>query len=131
MNVGDPMRALGLLLLFGCPSGDDAKDDSKGDSTPDSTARTCDDIVTEFTAETQSIRSCTAPDECGQELTGTSCGCTRNWVARTDADTTTFYTLLHEAAAAGCELGLTSTCDCPDTGGFDCVDETCTWAYTR
>lgn len=117
---------LATLMLAGCPLGDD-----KDDTNPDSPARTCADVQSDFAAEAESIRSCTDAVECGQELTGTSCGCTRNWVARTDADTTAFYALIDEAQSMECDLGLGSTCDCPDTGGFDCVDNTCTWLYTR
>ncbi len=28
-----------------------------------------------------------------------------------------------------CGLALMSTCDCPQTYGFDCVNHTCQWDY--
>lgn len=115
-----------VLLLGACIGGDDdsSKDSDSGGP------RTCEAILADFQAETAAIRSCTGASECGTELTGTSCGCTRNWVARTDADTTTFYALRDEGLAQGCDLGLTSTCDCPETDGYDCIDRVCTWNYT-
>lgn len=122
------MKATTLLafgFLAGCIGGDDAAKDS-GDGPGE---RTCETIEAEFEAETLAIRSCTEDSECGVELTGTSCGCTRNWVARADADTTTFYALISEGGALECELGGESTCDCPEVDGFACVDEICTWNY--
>ncbi len=87
----------------------------------------CPQIVSDFWAETEAIRSCAVASDCGQVLTGTSCGCTRSWVARTGADTTDFYDLL--ADAGSCGVGLISTCDCPAAIGFDCINNTCTWNY--
>jgi hypothetical protein len=75
------------------------------------------------------IRSCNAPEQCGQELKGTSCGCTHNWVARTDADTDHFFELLGMADRLGCELILAGTCDCPAADGFTCTDGICAWKY--
>lgn len=91
--------------------------------------RTCLQVRSDFATEAERIRSCTDDDECGQVLTGTSCGCTRDWVARRGVDTGTFYALIDEAQALGCDLGLTSTCDCPEVSGFDCAAGTCTWDY--
>ena len=92
---------------------------------------TCDTLVAEFVAETASIRSCDVAEDCGQVLAGTSCGCTRDWVARTDADTTRFYDLIDQGTALQCDLGLGSPCDCPPADGFDCVEGTCQWAPPR
>lgn len=111
-----------LLLLAGCPSPGPKDSDSSG-------ARTCADIQADFTAESAAIRSCTEASECGQVLTGTSCGCTRNLVARNDADTDTFYGLITEAGDT-CDLGLASTCDCPEAYGYACEAGVCTWDYT-
>lgn len=99
------------------------------DTADTSTDRSCAEIEAEFVAETDEIRACEQASDCGTELTGTSCGCTRNWVARGDADTTEFYALLGEGSTAGCDLGTESTCDCPEVTGYDCVDQVCTWAY--
>lgn len=129
-----------ILYLLACPA--DPKDtaDTSGpvdtadtseppDTADTSTDRTCDDVVAEFVAETDEIRACAQASDCGIELTGTSCGCTRNWVARADADTTEFYALLEEGSTKGCDLGTGSDCDCPVVTGYDCVDQVCTWAY--
>lgn len=82
---------------------------------------TCDDVM----AELETIQSCTADDECGQVIDGFSCGCTRDLVARLDAPLDIFLTLADEAT--DCDFG--STCDCPETDGFACVDGTCAWRY--
>lgn len=89
----------------------------------------CHDLSGAFAAEAAEIRACTEDAECGLVLTGTSCGCTRNWVARSDAEPGLFYALMDAATAAGCDLGLESTCDCPETYGYACVDHQCTWDY--
>jgi hypothetical protein len=87
----------------------------------------CQNTIDDFWDEAEAIRSCTTDQECGQVLTGTSCGCTRNWVARLNVDTTQFYDLVDEAGQCG--LGLASTCDCPPAAGFACVSGECTWNY--
>jgi hypothetical protein len=93
-------------------------------NTPD---RTCEDIESDYAAELAAVQSCTEDAECGQVLTGTSCGCTRDLVARLDADTTALYALIDEGQA--CALPLTSVCDCPSTKGYTCADGVCAWSY--
>jgi hypothetical protein len=88
----------------------------------------CPATLADFRAETRRIRACTVPADCGTVLSGTSCGCTRDWVARGGVSTTRFYQLLSDAQTCG--LSLISTCDCPQTYGFDCVNNVCTWDYT-
>ncbi len=78
------------------------------------------------------VRSCTEASECGTVISGFSCGCTRDWVGRLDAD----ENLLTDAAQAGVdgECGWAmwgGTCDCPEVDGFDCIDNICTWNYTQ
>lgn len=90
---------------------------------------TCEVIEDDFEDELRAIQSCSEDAECGQPLAGTSCGCTRNLVAREDADTSALYDLMDRAYEQECELGLESTCDCPDAYGFECADGTCAWAY--
>ncbi len=75
------------------------------------------------------IRGCTEDAECGQVLMGTSCGCTRDWVARLDANTEAFYELVDLAGELECELPFISTCDCPATEGYRCTDGICGWNY--
>lgn len=97
------------------------------DPSPTDDTATCDDVQQSFEDAAAEIRSCTEDAECGQVLTGTSCGCTRDWVARLDADPTEFYALLDDAAS--CDLGLDGVCDCPEAYGFECADSTCAWDY--
>jgi len=113
---------LAPLLLLGCatPATDSAADTAD--------LRTCDTVLAEYAAEEAAIRTCDDAAECGQVLTGTSCGCTRNAVARTDADVADFYALQAEAGELGCSFG-DSTCDCPEADGYDCVEHQCTWNY--
>jgi hypothetical protein len=105
-----------LLTLLGCIIVQNPPDE------------TCEDTQAAFATESARIRSCTDDDECGQVLEQTSCGCTHDLVARTDADTTEFYALI-EAAAGECDLGLISDCDCPAAYGFECDAGTCAWDY--
>ncbi|MFN7143728.1 MAG: hypothetical protein ACK4YP_08145, partial [Myxococcota bacterium] len=65
----------------------------------------------------------------GQVLTGTSCGCTRDLVARNDADPAAFYQHIEDLTLAGCEVGLDSPCDCPAVDGYACDEGVCTWNY--
>ncbi|MEL6178608.1 MAG: hypothetical protein AAFS10_06625 [Myxococcota bacterium] len=97
---------------------------------PDGNGFTCDSALSAYTEELSTIQSCTTDAECGQPLTGTSCGCTRNLVARNDADTTRFYELQRETVTLGCDLG-SSTCDCPEADGFICDAGVCNWNYTQ
>lgn len=116
-----------LLALLGCPGTADT-----------GTPRTCDDITTAFDAELAAVQACTSDDQCGQVLTGTSCGCTRDRVARTGADTADLYALMESAAEDECDLGLTSVCDCPQAYGYECAAKPevsttheCTWDYAQ
>ncbi len=93
-------------------------------------AGTCEEIQADFAAESANIRSCSTDAECGKVLEQTSCGCTRDLVARVDADTHDFYALI-QAAGGECDLGLTSVCDCPQTYGFECADHVCNWDYAE
>lgn len=89
----------------------------------------CAELGAERAAELASIQSCSADVECGQELTGTSCGCTRNLVARAGADVTRFREILSALERAECD-SLVTTCDCPPADGFVCNEGRCTWNYT-
>ena len=84
---------------------------------------TCDEITADYNSFLARIRTCTAAGDCGTVLTGTSCGCTRNLVARADlsaADLATFNALL--AQFQSCNGNLITTCDCPASDGFRCTD---------
>lgn len=99
------------------------------DDTDKPEPETCDDVQVAFAAELAAVQTCTEAEQCGQVLTGTSCGCTRDLVARLDADTEHLYALVDLAAQRGCDLGLSSPCDCPEVDGFACDDGTCGWSY--
>ena len=118
------MRALPALLLLlstACLGGNDSGSD-------DTTPMTCEELQSAFAAELADLQACDAPSDCGQVLEGTSCGCTRNAVARLDADDSALREIMAQQAAAECD-GLVSTCDCPAADGFDCVNNVCTWNY--
>ena len=105
---------------------------SKGETGDDTTTGVIKDCMAwqaAFNAEVQEIRGCMNDDECGVEMKGTSCGCTRNWVARLDADLSEFEGLVDLANELGCELPFISTCDCPATNGFECAGGICNWNY--
>ena len=74
---------------------------------------------------------CETDDQCGQVLAGTSCGCTRNLVARNDADLADLEEIRAKAEANECSLGGISTCDCPAADGFACESGSCTWNYVQ
>jgi hypothetical protein len=88
----------------------------------------CEELEAQRSAELASIQACSSDAECGTDLQGTSCGCTRNLVARVDADLTRFNQIQESLAAAECG-GFISTCDCPPADGFACVESRCTWNY--
>lgn len=101
------------LLLVSCP---------RPEPEPE---RTCDDVESEYFDALEQVSSCAQADECGQPILGTSCGCTRNLVARTDADLGEVADLQAEAGELECDIGGTSVCDCPEALGFDCLEGTC------
>ena len=112
--------------------GDGDGEHGDGDGEHDNCAsihETCDGLKAAFTAETGVVTQCTHDADCGQVLAGTSCGCTQDWVANLDADTTCFYAIIAQAEALQCELILASTCDCPEADGFKCNGGSCSWNY--
>lgn len=91
----------------------------------------CTEIEDAVTRELHYIRYCLADAQCGEPLQGTSCGCTRDLVARRDASSDRFYDLLDLAVSEQCSLDMfVSTCDCPAVSGFSCVARTCQWDYS-
>lgn len=105
---------------------------SKGETGDDTTTGVIKDCMAwqaAFDAEVLEVRGCMNDNECGVEIKGTSCGCTRNWVARLDADLTEFEALVDTANELGCELPFFSSCDCPATDGFECAGGICNWNY--
>jgi hypothetical protein len=91
---------------------------------------TCDELHEAILEEFAEISSCTEDSQCGQVLGGTSCGCTRNWVARLDADTECFEDLKSKCGTMGCSCWMfLSTCDCPPANGFLCAEGYCGWNF--
>jgi len=92
---------------------------------------TCTPIVQDYENELAEIRACETDDQCGQVLAGTSCGCTRNLVARVDADLADLEEIRTKAEINECSLGGISTCDCPAADGFLCDAGFCSWNYIQ
>ncbi len=88
----------------------------------------CEALEDAFWDEAEEVRSCTVDSDCGQVLSGYGCGCTRDWVARCDSDPAELEDM-GVALAQECDWFLASTCDCPETRGFACVDGQCNWNY--
>ncbi len=96
--------------------------------------KSCAELVPILDQELMLIQQCTTAAECGQVLSYTSCGCTRNLVARLDADLSLFDALMArnlQLARGGQEdcRSFVTTCDCPLADGFACVAGRCTWNY--
>jgi hypothetical protein len=92
-------------------------------------ASSCEDVRAALHEELQAIQRCSVDSECGQPLQGTSCGCTRDLVARLDADTTRFNELLTTQIDGRTCSNFGSECDCPRADGFECRDNQCNWRY--
>jgi hypothetical protein len=96
------------------------------------TQKACGDACATVEAQRQeelaSVQRCSTAADCGQPIAGSSCGCTRDLVARNDADLDR-YLDLQQSASELCDVGG-STCDCPEADGFACVNQRCTWNYT-
>ena len=85
----------------------------------------CEHLASEFEA----VSACETDAQCGQVIEDwPACGCTRQPVARIDADLSDLYRLLAETSELDC-AGLGSTCDCPEADGFACNEGSCTWNY--
>lgn len=124
-------RLLVALLLLSCSS------DSSSPTAPSlpiinpRALSTCSQVAGAISAELAYIQFCTRASDCGQVLLGTSCGCTRNLIARGDVSADRFYEILARGQTLDCsDLGFGTTCDCPPADGFACVQNRCTWNYT-
>jgi hypothetical protein len=93
----------------------------------------CMNLVSELEEEANKIRACQKDSDCGQILKGTSCGCTRDWVARKNIDPSNLYMIINKAISYNCsdELPINSTCDCPSAKSFACIQGQCTWNYSE
>lgn len=100
----------------------------EGKPAPGNSGSSCAELEQRRDAELAQIQACSSAAECGQVLEGTSCGCTRHLVARSDADVARFQEI--QAAINGAECGgFVSTCDCPAADGFACEQGRCAWNY--
>ena len=72
----------------------------------------------------RSVQMCEADAECGQIITGTSCGCTRELVARKRVSLDTLRGIMEN-----CNINTIGTCDCPPADGFVCAEGRCAWNY--
>ncbi|HET7541356.1 MAG TPA: hypothetical protein VFK05_15875 [Polyangiaceae bacterium] len=90
----------------------------------------CDALVNEMQGSLASVQSCQSAAECGQRIPASSCGCTRDLIARKDADLTQYLAQRADVIERGCAFEGGSDCDCPSADGFACVNQRCTWNYT-
>jgi len=74
------------------------------------------------------LQFCEKDSDCGVVVQHTSCGCTRNQVARNGADAEEFREVFYAAANLECVPAVT-TCDCPEADGFRCAENRCGWNY--
>lgn len=95
----------------------------------EATEATCEALGTAFDAEFVEVRGCEEASECGQVLSGYSCGCTNNWVARLDADPAELDALAQQGQTLECNWAFfKSDCSCPEADGFTCrEDGICDW----
>jgi len=80
-------------------------------------------------ATLSSVQQCMSAADCGQPIPDSSCGCTRDLVARKDANLSTYLAERAKVFELGCATEGGSTCDCPNTDGFACIDHVCGWNY--
>ncbi|MEO6599951.1 MAG: hypothetical protein ABIQ16_08785 [Polyangiaceae bacterium] len=89
----------------------------------------CDSLVSDMKGTLASVQKCKSAADCGQPIPGSSCGCTRDLVARKDADISPYLAQKARVFDLGCASEGGSTCDCPNADGFACVDNVCSWNY--
>jgi|GEM_PF-1726199 len=89
----------------------------------------CDALVNEMKAALSSAQKCMSAADCGQPIPDSSCGCTRDLVARKDANLRPYLDVRSKVYALGCASEGGSTCDCPNADGFACIDNVCGWNY--
>ena len=89
----------------------------------------CDSLVDQMKVSLSSVQQCTSTADCGQPIPGSSCGCTRDLVARKDADLSSYLAQRAKVAELRCETEGGSTCDCPNAEGFACINNVCGWNY--
>jgi len=118
------------------PPTDAPPTDAPSDAPPADATDVCATWVASVENAYAEIRSCTDASQCGQDIP-LGCGCTRNPVARLDADVDAFRALLADRPTAAdgspCpdpDVPQGSTCDCPPADGYLCTDGACEWNLT-
>jgi hypothetical protein len=91
----------------------------------------CDSLVNELSATLSSVQKCTSAADCGQPIPGSSCGGTRDLVARKDADLSSYLAQRAKVTELGCASEGGSTCDLPTADGFACISNVCAWNYVN
>jgi len=91
----------------------------------------CDSLVSEMNATLSSVQKCKSAADCGQPIPRSSCGCTRDLVARKDANLSSYLAQKAKIFELGCASEGGSTCDCPNADGFACIDNVCAWNYVN
>jgi hypothetical protein len=89
----------------------------------------CKQLTAALEIELANVQACMTAADCGQPIAGSSCGCTRDLVARNDADVTR-YVALQKNVSKTCGIGG-GTCDCPTADGFACENQRCAWNYVK
>lgn len=120
LRMGIAVGLIGAFVASACGGSS-----SEEASTDPVRQRTCTDVQNELFA----LRACSSDAECGTEVQGSSCGCTRNLVVRRDADLARIKALLEETIGGKACFGGATTCDCPAADGFACRQGLCTWNY--
>ena len=91
----------------------------------------CDSLQKELKSTLSDVQRCTSAADCGQPIPGSSCGCTRDLVARKDANLSSYLAQRAKVSELGCATDGGSTCDCPSAEGFTCTNNVCGWNYVR
>jgi hypothetical protein len=98
---------------------------------PPDAGSTCKSLEKDLQTTLASVQKCMTAGDCAQPIPGSSCGCTRDLVARKDADLSSYLALRAKSAELGCDTGGGSTCDCPNAEGFACINNVCAWNYVN
>ena len=89
----------------------------------------CAPLVSAMKAELARVQHCDSAAECGQPIPGSSCGGTRDWIARKDANLAEYLSLRDRVSDSGCQTEGGSTCDIPAADGFACTNHVCGWNH--
>jgi len=91
----------------------------------------CEALSNELATTLANVQKCSSAADCGQPIPGSSCGCTRDKIARKDADLAPYLAQRAKASELGCLTDGGSVCDCPNADGFACISNVCAWNYVN